>query len=244
MTSKTTHTPDSNSRILGWMPKTLAALLMLLVASYPLISEANIEQTRRPLDLPSGGGDHDEISDEPLPDTIQFFGQSYDGDAFFWVLDVSGSMAWDGRIDPLKSEFIGAVRSLSSYSDFGAIAFSSNMIQFDMRCAEASPARKVAAFDWIIKIQPHGGTCLAVAVIEGLKTLRQSRHGNRRLIVVGDGAPQCGGLADPEIAHWNILAANWDRIPIDTVFTGGEETGLNFFRGLSNSNNGTLVISQ
>jgi hypothetical protein len=113
-----------------------------------------------------------------------------------------------------------------------------------MRCAEASPARKVAAFNWITKFQPQGGTCLAVAVIEGLQTLRQSRHADRRLILVGDGAPYCGGLADAEIAHWNILAANWDRIPIDTVFTGGEEAGLNFFRGVSNSNNGTMVISQ
>ncbi len=244
MTNKTTHNTDSSARILGAVPRTLALLMMLLVASYPLISEADTGQTRRPLDLPSGGGNHDEDSDDTLPDTIQFFGQSYDGDAFFWVLDVSGSMAWDGRIDTLKSEFIGAVRSLSSYSDFGAIAFSSNMVHFDMQCSAAKHTRKVAAFDWIIKLQPQGGTCLAVAVIEGLQTLRQSRHADRRLIVVGDGAPQCGGIADPEIAHWNILAANWDRIPIDTVFTGGEEAGLDFFRGLSNSNNGTLVISQ
>ncbi|MDE0960664.1 MAG: VWA domain-containing protein [Planctomycetota bacterium] len=224
--------------------KSLAALLLLLVAFYPQITDADTEGSRRPLDLPSGGGGYDEDSDDPLPDTVLFFGQSFDGDAFFWVLDVSGSMAFDGRIDTLKSEFLGAVNSLSSQSDFGAIAFSSNMIPFDMRCGKASPARKVAAAGWIAQVQPHGGTCLAIAVIEGLSTLRQSSHEHRRLILVGDGKPECGGLADAEIAHWNILAANWDRIPIDTVFTGGQEAGLHFFQRLSNANQGRLTISQ
>lgn len=225
--------------------KSLAMLLLLLVAFYPQITDASADGSRRPLDLPSGGGaEHDEDSDDPLPDNVLFFGQSFDGDAFFWVLDVSGSMAWNGRIDTLKSEFIGVVNSLSSHSDFGAIAFSSNMIPFDMRCGKASPARKVAAASWILQIEPHGGTCLAPAVIEGLRTLRKSEHDDRRLILVGDGAPACGGMADAEIAHWNILAANWDRIPIDTVFTGGDEAGLDFFQGLSNANQGRLTISQ
>ena len=225
--------------------KSLALLLLLLVAFYPQITDGSADGSRRPLDLPSGGGaEHDEGPDDILPDNVLFFGQSFDGDAFFWVLDVSGSMASGGRIDTLKSEFIGAINSLSSHSDFGAIAFSSNMIPFDMRCGEASPIRKAAAANWILQIQPHGVTCLAPAVIEGLGTLRQSDHDDRRLILVGDGAPFCGGIAEAEIAHWNILAANWDRIPIDTVFTGGDEAGLDFFQGLSNANQGRLTISQ
>ena len=227
------------------MMKSIATLLLLLVAFYPQITDASSDGSRRPLDLPSGGGsDRDDDSDDPLPDNVLFFGQSFDGDAFFWVLDVSGSMASGGRIDTLKDEFIGAVNSLSSHSDFGAIAFSSNMIPFDMRCDEASPTRTVAAASWILQIEPHGGTCLAPAVIEGLRTLRKSGHDDRRLILVGDGAPYCGGFAEAEIAHWNILAANWDRIPIDTVFTGGDEAGLDFFQGLSNANQGRLTISQ
>jgi len=227
------------------MMKSIATLLLLLVAFYPQITDASSDGSRRPLDLPSGGGsDRDDDSDDPLPDNVLFFGQSFDGDAFFWVLDVSGSMASGGRIDTLKDEFIGAVNSLSSHSDFRAIAFSSNMIPFDMRCDEASPTRKVAAASWILQIEPHGGTCLAPAVIEGLRTLRKSGHDDRRLILVGDGAPYCGGFAEAEIAHWNILAANWDRIPIDTVFTGGDEAGLDFFQGLSNANQGRLTISQ
>lgn len=74
--------------------KSIAALLLLLVAFYPQITDASADGSRRPLDLPAGGGaDHDEDSDDILPDNVLFFGQSFDGDAFFWVLDVSGSMA-------------------------------------------------------------------------------------------------------------------------------------------------------
>ncbi|NRA76362.1 MAG: hypothetical protein HRU16_10515, partial [Planctomycetes bacterium] len=72
-----------------------AVALMVLVASYPIVSEATSDKIRRPLDLPSGGGRSEDEEEDLLPDVIQFFGHDFEGDAFVWVLDVSLSMGWD-----------------------------------------------------------------------------------------------------------------------------------------------------
>ena len=45
---------------------------------------------RQPLDLPSGGGRADD--EEDTAEAIHFYGAEYEGDAFFWCLDKSGSM--------------------------------------------------------------------------------------------------------------------------------------------------------
>ncbi len=246
MTETITNTNSHEAIQYGTRSYGLAILMMALIATFPMISEAETDGQRRPLDLPSGGGADEEDTDEEIPDNIQFFGQDFEGDAFFWVLDVSGSMSYEGRIDNMREEFIGAVQSLSRHSDFGALAFSGNMNELDGRCAEASISRKAAASSWIMALVPNGGTCMSVAVVKGLETLRKSTNGNRRLIVVGDGEPDCpsGGDAQEQQTMEEIQMSNWDRIPIDTVFSGGLEGGIDFFQDLASENQGNFVISQ
>jgi hypothetical protein len=82
-------------------------------------------------------------------------------------------------------------------------------------------------------------------VIHALELVRKSRKPNRRVIVVGDGLPACGYVSNPELHLEHIESANWDRIPIDTVYVGIQlDEGIDFFQQLANSNDGTLVISQ
>lgn len=243
MTAQSKETTQQNS-IGKALVRIFAVALMVLVASYPMVTEATSDQVRRPLDLPSGGGRDKDEDEQPLPDLIQFFGHDFEGDAFVWVLDVSASMSNGGRIDKMRTEFIEAITSLSSQTDFGAVAFSSNMLPFDLNCFSADNSRKAAVSGWISSINPQGVTCMATAVIQGLELVRKSSHSNRRLILVGDGQPYCGGIADPVQDLEDILEANWDRIPIDAIFIGGVEDGLNFFQSLANANDGRLVISQ
>lgn len=98
---------------------------------------------------------------------------------------------------------------------------------------------------WVSGLQPDGSSCVAPAVIHGLELVRKSRNPNRRVIVVGDGLPACGTISNPALHLEHIESANWDRIPIDTVFVGVQlEEGIDFFQQMANSNHGTLVISQ
>jgi Mg-chelatase subunit ChlD len=242
MTAQSKETTQQNS-IGKALVRIFAGALMVLVASYPMVTEATSDQVRRPLDLPSGGGRDEE--DQPLPDIIQFFGHDFEGDAFVWVLDISGSMTVSGRIDELRGEFTGAILNLSSQSDFGAVAFNQNIQPLDILCTAAYPDRKSRAIAWISGLQPYGTSCLAVAVIQGLEIIRKSSNTNRRLIVVGDGLPACPSLTDTALVLNEIAAANWDRIPIDAVFVGeGSALGIEFFQQLANSFGGSMVIAQ
>ncbi|HIK82387.1 MAG TPA: hypothetical protein EYF93_05755, partial [Planctomycetes bacterium] len=67
--------------------RTLGLLLVLsfIVSTTGWIVGQSDEGARRPLDLPSGGaGDGDD--EEDAPETINFWGGEYEGDAFFWCL--------------------------------------------------------------------------------------------------------------------------------------------------------------
>jgi Mg-chelatase subunit ChlD len=238
------HQPGSKSAPLQRHSRVLAAALMLLVASIPMTTDASTERQRRPLDLPAGGGKFIDDEEETLPDVIHFYGHEFEGDAFIWILDTSTSMILDGRIEHLKSEFIGAVSSLSSESEFGAVAFNSHLRPFDGHCSRATSARKLAASSWVSYLSPSGGTCMATALIHGLEMARETCKTNRRIIVVGDGVPSCGAQIDPAVALSHVSCANWDHIPIDAVFIGGGGAGFDFFQDLTESNGGILVISQ
>ncbi len=244
MTAQSKETTQQNS-IGKALVRIFAVALMVLVASYPMVTEATSDQVRRPLDLPSGGGrDKDEV-EQPLPDLIQFFGHDFEGDAFVWVLDISGSMTISGRIDELREEFVGAVLSLSSESDFGAVAFNQNLQPLDILCSAAYSERKARAIAWVTALEPYGSSCFAVAVIQGLEIIRKSGNPNRRLIVVGDGLPACPSLTDTALVLNEIAAANWDGIPIDAVFVGeGSALGIIFFQQLASAFDGSLVIAQ
>ena len=75
---------------------------------------------RRPLDLPSGGVGSDQ-DDEDAPEVIQFLGGFYEGDGFFFLLDISGSMHGD-KIELLKEELSESLAELSIHSEFGVVA--------------------------------------------------------------------------------------------------------------------------
>ncbi|MGE4619595.1 MAG: vWA domain-containing protein [Planctomycetota bacterium] len=243
MTNKTA-TNKSYSRDHQKLFRLFTMILVIFVASYPMVSEATTDKVRRPLDLPAGGGNNEE-EDEEIPDVIQFFGQDFEGDAFVWVLDTSGSMSVGGNMQQLREEFVGAVSSLSSETEFGVIAFNQNLQELDSHCKEATTSRKMVAAAWVVALPTNGSSCISPAVIRGLEIARKSSKEQRRVILVGDGGSQCGSTTPNATQDLiNISMANWDRIAIDTVFVGGHGEGLDFYQALANQNQGRLTISQ
>ena len=137
--------------------RTLGLLLVLsfIVSITGWIVGQSDEGARRPLDLPSGGaGDGDD--EEDAPETINFWGGEYEGDAFFWCLDKSGSMDWDGAIDDLKQEVNSAILSLSPAAEFSLVAFSSNTLVWSPSPQAARLAEKTAALSWVNSLYAEG----------------------------------------------------------------------------------------
>ena len=229
----------------------LFTFLMFSVLCSPLVFSAPVGDgagaARRPLDLPSGGTTHSEEEEEEAPDLIHFYGHDHEGDNFVWVLDISGSMGDETGgelIDQLKMEFSQAVTSLSRTSSFSALAFDNNLYPFDMVSRMAVPSRKNAAISWCNGLIAEGATCLTVATITGLEISRTRQTDSTRLIIVGDGVPYCYGEVDLEQSISDIQNANWEQIPIDAVYVGDQELGLQYFQMLTESCNGRLTICQ
>ena len=62
----------------------LALIPALALTSSWAFSQAEVTNGgKKPLDLPSGGPGVDE-DDEDAPENLSFFGQEYEGNAFFW----------------------------------------------------------------------------------------------------------------------------------------------------------------
>ena len=81
----------------------------------------------------------------------------------------------------------------------------------------------------------EGGTaCLQIA--------NQSSHDNRRVLIVGDGSPACGGPTDPADVLAAITGANWQQIPIDTLYVSADDAGILFMQQLAAANNGTFIL--
>ncbi len=202
---------------------------------FPLLSEPRI-----PLDLPSGGvGFSDE--EEEAPEVINFYGNFYEGDAFFWCLDRSGSMLLGARLEILKREVSSAIVSLSDRAEFSMVAFSSNTNVWSFLPRRATLNHKIAADAWLNGLMADGLTCVGSAAVQVLRIARRSEADNRQIIIVSDGLPFCGGLDTSAEDLRNITSANYERLPIHTLFLGSDAQGRRFMQNLASANGGTFA---
>ena len=227
----------------------LRVFVLLLGSLMMMAAELSAElPSRRPLDLPSGGKGPQEDAEE-YPETIEFFGGEYEGDAFMFVIDTSGSMAAEGKLESAQEELSQALMSLSGQAEFGIVAFSSNLNQFSIVMEKATVPNKVAGVAWVNTLVANGGTCIDIGTIHGLDILRTSLilPESRRLILLGDGAQGCGFFGEEanEEALANILLANWEEVSIDTLFIGEPwEPALWLFENIAAHNSGEFRMVQ
>ena len=166
----------------------LAILFLMTIFSFSYAQQ----DARRPLDLPSGGsGDRDD--EEDMPEVINFWGGQYEGDAFFWCLDKSCSMGWNGEIQELKQEFTQTLNSLSSQAEFGVVAFSDGHISWRPSPVKANPANKGSATAWVNGLNAAGWTCLGPAGVQTVIIANQSQKQLKQIMILSDGEPYCNG---------------------------------------------------
>ena len=97
-----------------------------------------------------------------------------------FILDSSGSMAWDNKIDCARLGVEGAIRALSSY-DFASISHFSNTSNTPTGLEIISVSNLKGAtntddkFSALSKISPGGGTCIGKGLLEGWNQLEESR---------------------------------------------------------------------
>ena len=193
---------------------------------------------RMPLDLPSGGKGEDD-PEEDILEVIHFWGNEYEGDAFFWCLDKSGSM-YGESISKLKQEFTSTMLSLSSEAEFGVVAFSSGHVALSTAPLRAESENKEWAIDWVQQLLPDGSTRRGPAMIETLNLANQSSKSGRQILVLSDGFPGCYGMDTSEQVLADVRNANYERIPVNTIYISSNQDGSYFMQMLAAQNNGTF----
>lgn len=188
-----------------------------------------------PLDLPSGGFGYND-DEEDLPEAIHFFGSIYEGTGFFFLIDKSGSM--NGvKMEHLKAELTAVIGDLSSTSQIGMVAFSSNIVPWLAVPVPASPTRRLQAIAWVQQLVPAGATHMLDGAMAILQITSQSSASQKIVICVGDGLPN-SPLADETLA--GILQANYEALPWNTILFGNEPSAVAFMQDLAASTGGSF----
>ena len=197
-----------------------------------------------PLDLPRVGAGVAADDEEDAPECITFYGSEYEGDGFFWCLDKSCSMGWAGEIETLRTEVTQSILQLSSHAEFGLNAFSSNTIAWALSPQRASASRKSSATEWINSLQAEGWTCLAPAAVQIVQIAHQSTKRRRQILILGDGQPWCDSIDTGPQCLADISAANYESVPVHTLYISASSEGVPFFQQLSQENGGTFTLVQ
>lgn len=87
-----------------------------------------------------------------------FFGVSSRGTRFAYVVDVSGSMGQDNKLDTCLKELARSIQTLPDYSSFFVVLYSSAPRPFHTEWAKARPAAIATLVRWLNDIDPTGGT--------------------------------------------------------------------------------------
>jgi hypothetical protein len=200
--------------------------------------------TKENLDLP-----YDAIGDDGDDgvDTIEitFFSDPYEGDAFFFCCDRSGTMNDGAKFARLQREVVKSIGLLTPETQFAVVFFDSQVesIPATGRPLSGTPAEKALATAAVLAARPGYGTCAKPALVATLDFARRSTARRKVIIFLSDGQNTCNGQ-DPATYGVQILAEvdrrNVERVRIDTIVlqptsTSGEE----FLQALAARNRGT-----
>ena len=199
-----------------------------------LIAASDGKPVNRPLDLPNGGKGYEE-EEEEVPETITFYGQSYEGDGFFFCLDKSGSMTIGDSISEMKSEVTDAISGLTEQSEFALVAFSTGWISWKPRPHVGTTANRTLSTAWVQSLEAGGQTYLATACIETIRLCNMSDKEHKQIIVLSDGEPNNPG---PAGTLSSVTSANWRCTPIHTVYLGSQMAARQFMQQLAAMNHG------
>lgn len=204
----------------------------------------------KPIEIPS------EEHDDPPP---KFFGTEIRSSSMsvFYVIDISGSMAYDlapyaredgsasvgNRLDRAKAELLKSVAQLPGEWKFDVLAYdcSSTSCFPGMRLADAQA--KVDASAWVRALQPGGGTGTGYAVALALRADVQ----NKLVVLLTDGAPNCylGGLTgsdDDFSRHLQAISeANTQGAAVDVFGIGATGQFKRFCEEVAGRNGGTYT---
>lgn len=190
----------------GWA---FAIVLASVLLASPDVSNSDLDlpvtppvynplPTQTPRPLPTRVGPPPEPPPRDLGPPPMFYGEYLDSedDTVVYVIDVSGSMNTDdngrvsrltpSKLDRVKVELVKAIQSLPPNFEFNIIAYNCSTQAWSNSLQEATTPNKTSAIEWAQALQASGATGTGPATALALAI------GKRYVILLTDGAPNCG----------------------------------------------------
>ncbi|MBI4577805.1 MAG: VWA domain-containing protein [Planctomycetes bacterium] len=210
-----------------------------------------------PLETPKGNVDPEGDKKPPEDDNKdqpEFFGEEVpsESDSIVFVIDRSGSMGWDSktftgldgspkrgdRMTRAKTELMRSIGQLTENFKFNIVAYDCSIIAWKSNGTEkATDANKAAAFAWIQRLDPDGGTMTGPGTARGLELDRD----NKLVVLLTDGDPNCG--ANGHSGHKGVIkSANTQGAKVNVFGVGVDSGGFRgFLQAVAAENGGKYV---
>ncbi|HEY8459159.1 MAG TPA: VWA domain-containing protein, partial [Blastocatellia bacterium] len=155
-----------------------------------------------------------------------------------FVLDTSGSMAEEGKIDKAKAALRHGVRSLNPRDRFNIISFAGEERLMSERLITADDGGRKQALEFIERMRATGGTNINDALMAALKQV-QSGDRPQMIVLLTDGQPTVGETKASAI-FGNVKQAIKPGARLFT-FGVGHDVNTILLDGLANENRGTVA---
>ncbi|MFH1230329.1 MAG: VIT and VWA domain-containing protein, partial [Planctomycetota bacterium] len=153
-----------------------------------------------------------------------------------FVLDTSGSMLENGKIEQAKKSLNFCINSLRNSDRFNLVTFSGDVRQFKDSLQDATSATRAEAVKWVADIEARGGTNINDALQAVLGTVEPNSKRPFMIIFLTDGIPTIGEQNPQQILK-NVAAKNTSNIRIFT-FGVGFDVNTHLLDKLAEANRG------
>ena len=224
----------------------LAACLLLAASTSARAQDSAGGLTKENLDLPYDALGEDE-DEEEAPEVVSFYGQSLEGDGFFYSIDRSGSMQDSGELNLAKQEVTKNISEFSDRVQFGVVFFAADVLKFPPggQPADATPSMKSAGISWVNSAQGSHGSCCQAGLVAGLQMANQASAKRKVLVYLGDGGGTCSGVDEGTYLSQTlavVTSQNFQRITINTIgVLSYGQIQEKFLRNLASANGGTYT---
>jgi Ca-activated chloride channel family protein len=152
-----------------------------------------------------------------------------------FVIDTSGSMADDGKMEKARAALRQGVGALAARDRFNIISFAGEEHLMSARMIEADDAGKRQARDFIERMRPTGGTNINDAMVAALGQLSSGER-PRMIVLITDGQPTVGTTNANQIQK-NVRQANKAQARLFT-FGVGYDVNTVLLDGIAAENSG------
>ena len=73
-----------------------------------------------------------------------------------------------------------------------------------------------------------------------LNIANQCSKAMKQVLILSDGEPYCNGTNTASQCLTDVAAANWQQIPVNTIYIASDTGGISFMQQLAAQNNGTF----